>query len=71
MGTEQSNADTVQHQYRQRFSGITDYRDALWGVLCDDFFQSYIDRQAALLDLGCGWGSSATISGPARNTRWI
>lgn len=56
MGMEQNRADTVQHQYRQRFSEITDYRDALWGVLCHDFFQSYIDREAVLLDLGCGWG---------------
>jgi len=56
METEGSRADIVQQQYRQRFSGATDYRDALWRVLCDEFFQSYIDPQAVLLDLGCGWG---------------
>ena len=56
MGTEQGRADTVQHQYRQRFSGITEYRNALWHVLCTDFFQAYIDPQADVLDLGCGWG---------------
>jgi len=56
METEGSRADIVQQQYRQRFSAATDYRDALWRVLCSDFFQSYIDPQAALLDLGCGWG---------------
>ena len=56
MGSEKSRADIVQQQYRQRFSAAKDYRNALWGVLCSDFFQAYIDRQAVLLDLGCGWG---------------
>lgn len=56
MGTETNRADIVRQQYRQRFSGANDYRNALWAVLCEDFFQSYIDPQAVLLDLGCGWG---------------
>ena len=56
MGSEKSRAEVVQQQYRQRFSQAEVYRDALWGVLCRDFFQSYIDREAVLLDLGCGWG---------------
>ena len=56
MGSEKSRADIVQQQYRQRFSQAEAYRNALWGVLCSDFFQSYIDKQAVLLDLGCGWG---------------
>lgn len=56
MGTEKSRADIVQLQYRQRFSQTMDYRHALWGVLCRDFFQHYIARDAVLLDLGCGWG---------------
>ena len=56
MGSEKSKADVVQQQYRQRFSKAEDYRNALWSVLCSDFFQSYIDPQSVLLDLGCGWG---------------
>jgi SAM-dependent methyltransferase len=56
MASEQSRADVVQQQYRQRFSQATDYRDALWAVLCREFFQSFISPQSVLLDLGCGWG---------------
>jgi 2-polyprenyl-3-methyl-5-hydroxy-6-metoxy-1,4-benzoquinol methylase len=56
MGTEETRADVVQQQYRARFSEAGDYRNALWGVLCSDFFQSYIDRGSTILDLGCGWG---------------
>ena len=56
MGSDKSQADIVQQQYRQRFSQATDYRNALWEVLCGDFFQNYIDKDAVLLDLGCGWG---------------
>jgi SAM-dependent methyltransferase len=56
MSAEQSKADTLQQQYRQRFAAGSDYRSALWGVLCSDFFQRYIDPDAMLLDLGCGWG---------------
>jgi SAM-dependent methyltransferase len=56
MGRELSRADIVQQQYRQRFAQASDYRNALWNVLCKDFFQRYVDRAATLLDLGCGWG---------------
>lgn len=56
MGRERSRADIVQQQYRQRFSSAADYRNALWSVLCNDFFQRYVDKASVLLDLGCGWG---------------
>lgn len=56
MGSDKSKADIAQLQYRQRFSQAMDYRHALWGVLCREFFQQYIDRDSVLLDLGCGWG---------------
>jgi len=56
MGTPLSRADVVKQQYRQRFAQASDYRNALWSVLCKDFFQRYVDRAATLLDLGCGWG---------------
>ena len=56
MGSDSSRADVVQQQYRQRFTQATDYRNALWKVLCTEFFQRYVDRKAVLLDLGCGWG---------------
>jgi SAM-dependent methyltransferase len=56
MGSNKSKAVIVQEQYRQRFSQATDYRNALWAVLCKEFFQQYVDKGSVLLDLGCGWG---------------
>ena len=56
MSSEKSQGDIVQQQYRQRFADASVYRNALWQVLCDDFFQRYIDPAATILDLGCGWG---------------
>ena len=31
-------------------------KDAIWRVLCRDFFQRYIPRDAVVLDLGAGYG---------------
>lgn len=56
MGAEQGKADILQQQYQRRFSEGMEYRNALWRVLCGDFFQQYVDNGAVLLDLGCGWG---------------
>jgi SAM-dependent methyltransferase len=51
----ETNADLSQ-EYRRRFSDRTAYRDAVWAVLTRDFFQQFIPRHAAVLDLGAGWG---------------
>lgn len=56
MSAQPSQADSLQQQYRVRFSAASKYRHALWGVLCEDFFQTYISADSVLLDLGCGWG---------------
>ena len=56
MGADKTREEIVQLQYRQRFEQGKDYRNALWRVLCRDFFQQYIARSATVLDLGCGWG---------------
>ncbi len=56
MSAQQSQADSLQQQYRARFSEASQYRNALWRVLCEEFFQKYIERDCVLLDLGCGWG---------------
>lgn len=56
MGTEKSEAEVLRQQYRRRFEPSSDYRDALWHVLCEDFFQRYLPVDATILDLGCGWG---------------
>ena len=56
MSAENNISETLQEQYRQRFGDAGAYRDALWAVLCRDFFQRYIEPESTLLDLGCGWG---------------
>jgi SAM-dependent methyltransferase len=43
-------------QYRQRFTSLAPYRDSVWRVLVREFFQRYVDPNATVLDLGCGWG---------------
>jgi SAM-dependent methyltransferase len=56
MASEKSRENIAQLQYRQRFTQATEYRNALWSVLCGRFFQRYVDRESVVLDLGCGWG---------------
>jgi SAM-dependent methyltransferase len=42
--------------YDQRFKGRQNYRNRVWRVLIDDFMQTYVPRDAAVLDIGCGYG---------------
>ena len=49
-------AQTLENEYQLRFSDNSDYRHALWRILCRDFFQRFIAADATVLDLGCGWG---------------
>lgn len=42
--------------YEQRFETKTTYRNAVWQVLTDSFFQRWIPTGGAVLDLGCGYG---------------
>jgi SAM-dependent methyltransferase len=52
-----ANAPTdLQRIYEARFSANLDYRRAIWRILIKDFFQKYIGSNAAVLDLGCGYG---------------
>ena len=53
---EQELRKELQLQYALRFGKQRAYRQAVWRVLTADFFQQFIPRDAALLDLGCGWG---------------
>ena len=46
----------LQEEYQKRFQGADQYRDAVWKVLCGEFFSKYIDKNSVLLDLGAGWG---------------
>lgn len=51
-----SRSTDLQQEYQQRFQGTDRYRDAVWKILCDDFFSRYITHDDVLLDLGAGWG---------------
>jgi len=43
-------------EYERRFTPSAAYRQRVWAVLTSEFFQGYVPRDAAVLDLGCGWG---------------
>ncbi len=43
-------------EYRLRFTTLAPYRNRVWEVLIRDFFQRYVPDDAAVLDLGAGWG---------------
>ena len=42
--------------YARRFGGAESYRNDVWKVLADGFFSKYIEPDACVLDLGCGYG---------------
>lgn len=50
------SSDDVQTIYGQRFAANREYRQKIWRVLIDDFFQGLLGKDAAVLDLGCGYG---------------
>jgi len=42
--------------YQIRFSGLEEYRNAIWKILVKDFFSKWIQKGSVVLDLGCGYG---------------
>lgn len=46
----------LQDEYEQRFAANAEYRNEVWKVLCSEFFSRYVHPNAAVLDLGAGWG---------------
>lgn len=51
-----TQSQNLKLEYDLRFGELGEYRDAVWRVLCSEFFSSYVDPQAKVLDLGAGWG---------------
>jgi SAM-dependent methyltransferase len=51
-------AHVLKSEYNMRFSVNSGYRDALWRLLCRDYFQTFLPPppEMTVLDLGCGWG---------------
>src|ERR1700730_9215986 len=52
----QSMGDDLPREYAIRFERNADYRRAVWQILTSEFFSRWIPPDAAVLDLGCGWG---------------
>jgi SAM-dependent methyltransferase len=50
------NETDLSRIYAMRFASNQDYRVRVWRVLVERFFQKYIPADAAVLDLGCGYG---------------
>jgi len=46
----------LQRIYRERFESRRAYRETVWRALIDGYFQSWIAPDAAVLDLGFGYG---------------
>jgi len=51
-----NRSDELERLYAQRFDPIIKYRNDVWRVLTNSFFQYYIQPNARILDLGCGYG---------------
>ena len=49
-----ADCDSLDSLYSRRFAGKANERNAIWKVLCRDFFQQYVPGDSRVLDLGCG-----------------
>jgi SAM-dependent methyltransferase len=41
--------------YSRRFTPDREFRDAMWRILCRDFFQKLVRREGSLLEIGAGY----------------
>ena len=48
--------DELRKQYELRFTPLESYRNDVWRILTNEFFQRYVPPDSAVFDLGCGWG---------------
>jgi SAM-dependent methyltransferase len=58
--TSQTHID-LEQLYENRCGPNADYRRAVWRVLVSDFFSRFIAADAAVLDLGCGYGDFINV----------
>ena len=57
MSTSVKDPRELQAIYERRFKDErARYRQALWRTLVADYFQALVPPNAAVLDLGCGYG---------------
>src|SRR5262245_63966049 len=53
--TPEPSSGTISELYERRFSAADrEAKDALWRVLCVDYFQRWVSPDACLVDLGAG-----------------
>jgi len=60
------NSTNLQHIYSRRFDAQQKYRNRVWRVLVDDFFQDLVPTDGAVLDMGCGYGQFINNIGAAK-----
>lgn len=41
--------------YQRRFSAEVEFRNKMWRVLCNDFFQKYVPKNATVLEVAAGY----------------
>ena len=46
----------LQNIYNIRFSNLEHYRNEIWKILVNEYFNQYINSTDCILDLGCGYG---------------
>ena len=54
--TDSEKGSELALEYQLRFSKQAAHRKQVWAELTRSFFQRYVGRDGAVLDLGCGWG---------------
>jgi hypothetical protein len=43
--------------YKNRFSkAVLPRKNAIWKIICTNFLQKYIDNDATVIDVACGYG---------------
>ena len=52
----ETRGNELKHEYNLRFSKIAPYRNQLWRILCERYFNAFISPDMSVLDLGSGWG---------------
>ena len=53
----QGNSEKIQRMYDLRFDAMAQQsKDKIWQVIVREFLQKWVGAQAAVLDLGCGYG---------------
>lgn len=50
-----SNQLTSEEIYRRRFGGEAAFRDAMWKILCGEYFQRWVPQNATVMEVAAGY----------------